>query len=125
MTRAQKEILKIVREQKHLTADEVYAEAKKEIANIALGTVYRNLNAFAEKDTIRRIQRGDAPDFYDGKPSPHGHVICSGCGGVSDIDIPELEGFVQAHIDMEILTVELLARCVCKECGQKAGGHND
>ena len=117
MTKAQKEILRIVQGNKHITADEVYTQAKKAITNIALGTVYRNLNAFAENGIIRRIQRGDAPDFYDGNTSPHGHVVCISCGKVNDLIMPGLEEYAKKHSQIKIIKLELLAHCVCAECG--------
>jgi Fe2+ or Zn2+ uptake regulation protein len=42
----------------NLTADKVYAEARKKIANISLGTVYRNLNKLALKGYIAIVQTG-------------------------------------------------------------------
>ena len=40
----------------HPTAEMVYREVKKEIPNISLGTVYRNLNALADASQIKRIR---------------------------------------------------------------------
>ena len=40
----------------HPTAFEVYEEAKKELHNISLGTVYRNLNVLLENKKIIQIK---------------------------------------------------------------------
>ena len=116
MTVAQNAILQAVREQMHPTADAVYAEVKKEIPSIALGTVYRNLSQFAEKNAIRRIPRSNAPDFFDGKTDTHDHIICIECGKVSDLCLPGLIDVVNAYTKTEVLSVELSASHICLDC---------
>ncbi|MCL2617175.1 MAG: transcriptional repressor [Defluviitaleaceae bacterium] len=119
MTKIQKAILFVVREKGHLTADEVYTQIKKEVSNIALGTVYRNLAQFAENKIIRRISRANAPDFFDGNTAAHDHIICIDCGKARDIKLPGLPEFVRAHANVEILSVELSANYVCSQCTAK------
>ena len=49
-------ILAIVKNTKvHPTAEWVYQEAKKEMPSIGIATVYRNLNALAERGEFKRI----------------------------------------------------------------------
>jgi len=116
LTKAQNAILKIVCKQRHSTADSVYEELKKEISNVALGTVYRNLSQFAERGVIRRILRSNAPDFFDGNIVPHDHTICVNCGGISDIHLPGLVETVNACTKTEIISVELSVSHICSEC---------
>ena len=116
MTTAQKTILQAVCDLGHPTAEIVYAEVKKIIPSIALGTIYRNLSQFAERNIIRRVQRGDAPDYFDGNVKPHDHVICQKCGRVSDVSVSGLLDFVNSHSPTKILTVEISATHICNEC---------
>ena len=116
MTKAQNSILKIVYEKQHSTADVVFEEVKKEIPNVALGTVYRNLSQFAEQNVIRRVPRSNAPDFFDGITAIHDHVICVKCGKISDIHLPKLVDVVKAHTGTEVLSVELSVNHICAEC---------
>lgn len=69
----------------HPTADKVYDEIRKEIPNISLGTVYRNLNQLAEAGEILKVSCGDGCDHFDGNPSPHYHFICKSCHCVLDL----------------------------------------
>ena len=46
----------------HPTAEELYLEAKKEMPNISMGTVYRNLGQMAEEGLIRRLHFAAQPD---------------------------------------------------------------
>ena len=59
----------------HLTAEEVYEIARKEISNISLGTVYRNLIVLTNLRKIRKIKTFDAKDHYD-RMHKHNHFIC-------------------------------------------------
>ena len=52
----------------HPTADVVYMNVRKEIPNISLGTVYRNI-------------------------TPHYHFVCQKCGSVHDLNLPVVESF--------------------------------
>ena len=54
MTRQRALILDIMREKspQHLTADELFNEARLRMPHIARGTVYRNLNLLAESGEI-------------------------------------------------------------------------
>mgnify|MGYP000939806370 CR=1 FL=1 len=40
----------------HLTAEEIYKEARKEMPNISLGTVYRNLGNLVDEGKVRKLQ---------------------------------------------------------------------
>ena len=72
----------------HPTAEELYLEVKKDIPNLSLGTVYRNLNLLENSGEIVKIS-ADGADRYDGNLAPHCHFSCVKCGSVTDIKLPE------------------------------------
>ena len=74
----------------HPTAETVYNDLKKELPNISLGTVYRNLNLLADTGEILRISSGIGPDHYDGNTSLHYHFICTKCRQILDLDLEAL-----------------------------------
>ena len=117
MTKAQETILRIVDKRRHLTAEDVCEELKKEMANVSISTVYRNLNQFSEKNIIRRVSRGNKPDFFDSNVEAHGHIVCVHCGKVSDVCLVGLEKIINEQAKGKVLGVELLASCICSECG--------
>ncbi|MDR1510641.1 MAG: transcriptional repressor [Synergistaceae bacterium] len=91
MTHTQNEILAFVmNSNQHLTAERIYQELKVKLPNIALGTVYRNLNQFADNNQIRRVRRANAPDFFERNLLPHQHKICARCGRMSDVSIADI-----------------------------------
>lgn len=68
----------------HPTADEVYAHVRREIPNISLGTVYRNLKCLEETGCIRRVPLTNGPDRFDHRLEDHFHLFCQQCGRVFD-----------------------------------------
>ena len=86
MTQQRRLILDILRQApRHLTAEEIYAEARAQMPSIALGTVYRNLGLLTEGGEIRRLEVPGASARYDRAASPHPHFICTACGAIRDI----------------------------------------
>ncbi|MFW5996355.1 MAG: Fur family transcriptional regulator [Halanaerobiaceae bacterium] len=88
MTKQRKAILNILRDTDiHPTADWIYEQVKKEIPNISLGTVYRNLNVLTEMGEIMALDYGSSYSRFDGNPNNHYHFKCEKCGNVFDVDL--------------------------------------
>ena len=68
----------------HPTAREVYEMVQKQIPNISLGTVYRNLSALSDSGEILSITVGDGFEHFDGDTSSHLHLHCRKCGHITD-----------------------------------------
>lgn len=75
----------------HPTADVVYMNVRKELPNISLGTVYRNLTLLADTGEIKRIRVGDGVDHFDPDISPHYHFVCTECGSVIDLEMDNID----------------------------------
>ena len=76
----------------HPSADWVYAKLKPEIADLSLGTVYRNLALFKERGEIISLGTVNGVERFDGNTEPHVHYICTACGDVldlKDLAVPE------------------------------------
>ena len=62
MPKYTEEILAAVTElQQHPTAEQVFLEMKREHPSIAIGTVYKHLNALAEEGLLHRITESGSP----------------------------------------------------------------
>lgn len=99
-------VLEIVRKSRnHPTAEAVYAEARKHMPAISLGTVYRNLRQLTENGLIRSVTFGSAPDRFDGMLDAHEHFVCTHCGAIFDIQPtlsnPQLPGKRVAHYRLD------------------------
>ncbi len=121
MTRQKTVILDVIRSDKcHHTAEEIYFLAKDLLPSISKATVYNNLKALVDERIIRKISGDDGPDRYDSSYIPHGHLICTECGGVFDIDLPCIETIITDRIGMIPESYELKVRAVCSACRQRA-----
>ncbi len=85
-SRQRERVLDVVRSTKsHPTADWVFHEVRKDMPNISLATVYRNLNLLAESGEINEVLC-DGQLRFDANKDEHFHFICTSCKGIFDID---------------------------------------
>ena len=88
-SRQRERILQIIeRSDRHLSAEEIYEEARRDYPKISLGTVYRNLSVLAELGRIQRLQFAGDIDRFDRKTDEHYHFLCDRCGEIYDLPIP-------------------------------------
>lgn len=113
-TRQKNLILKIVDNgHDHLDAYGIYELCKKEMPNISLGTVYRNLSNLSNENRIKKIKI-DGIDRYD-KNIPHCHFVCDRCNNIIDI-------FDYNFNDIELIDgnlvddYEIKFKGICKKC---------
>lgn len=122
-TRQREAILKVLKgTRSHPTADWIYSEVRKEIPNISLGTVYRNLRVLTENGEISEIDLSGKLSRYDACMESHYHFRCDKCGKVFDLHetvnkgmdekIARDTGFWVTHHRLEF-------RGLCKDCQKK------
>ncbi|MGI6162043.1 MAG: Fur family transcriptional regulator [Christensenellales bacterium] len=126
MTKLQKAILDIViNTGEHLSAEQVYWLVKQKFSSVSLGSVYRNLNRFADANMIRRVARAGAADYYEGNTAPHDHAQCIHCGQMMDIALPNLMSFLKGQISGEVISVDMTVNYICPNCINKDIGKPD
>lgn len=106
----------------HPTADNVYMAIRRQIPNISLGTVYRNLTMLVESGEITRLRVGDGADHFDYDTSPHYHFVCTECGSVIDLDMANIDSILKlagAGFDGRIVGHVTYFYGVCGSCCQK------
>lgn len=109
-------ILKIINNsKKHPSANEVYEEARLEIPNISLGTVYRILNNLVEKGKIRVVWSINNIHRYDNISWKHDHFICIKCGEVEDVEkISNKE--IKIINNNKVLDCDITYKGICDKC---------
>lgn len=103
----------------HPTAEMVYQEVKKEIPNISLGTVYRNLNALADASQIKRISIPKDVDHYDHRHDEHYHFCCTECHQLYDLPGTTIHQLVHQLEQEEMVKIEdyeVLFYGICPKC---------
>lgn len=68
----------------HPSAEKIYAQVKKKLPQISLGTVYRILDGFKKNGMILELETSQQ-NRYDGDLSPHAHFICQKCNQLFDV----------------------------------------
>ena len=68
----------------HPTADWIYAQLHPLYPDLSLGTVYRNLSQLKKAGQIASVGVYDGHERFDGRVSPHAHIVCSGCHAILD-----------------------------------------
>src|SRR4051794_28071704 len=82
-------LARLLRERpRHVTADELYEEARALVPGVSLPTVYATLDLLADVGAVRQVPLPGGPALYDSRPEPHHHVRCRRCGALSDLDVP-------------------------------------
>lgn len=113
-------ILKIVRaDMSHPTVDAVYQALRREIPNVSLATVYRNLNLLAENGDIRKIESLDGTAHFDFNTGNHYHFICINCNKVYDIPCDVAPDAVKKAEELSgchIISHDLTFQGICHDC---------
>ncbi len=119
MTKQKRTIYSILRAtDTHPTAEWIYQQARREIPDISLGTVYRNLQVLRDEGKILELDYGREQRRYDGNPEPHYHFVCTCCGRVLDFDpdAPPVDPAVLAAAPGRVLSHRLECYGVCRDC---------
>ena len=116
-------ILACLRQTKeHPSAEWVYSQLKPQIADLSLGTVYRNLSLFKEQGIITSLGTVNGVERFDANTDPHVHYICTGCGKVLDlhqIQVPEdLNQAAAIGSGGEVTGCQLTFTGVCGQCAR-------
>lgn len=105
----------------HPTAAWIFENVRKEIPNISLGTVYRNLARLSEDGIILKIDGGDGVERFDADTKDHYHMMCKHCGSVSDVFIDyadELDKKASEFCGCRIDCHKLMFCGICPNCNQ-------
>ena len=92
LTKARGAVLRVIRRSsEHLTANEVFVDARRDLPSISFATVYNSLRYLREAGLIAEIQFGNGASRFDRMTSRHDHAICTQCGTLVDIEmeVPE------------------------------------
>lgn len=106
----------------HPTADQIYDRVRKEIPNISLGTVYRNLQKLAADGNIQ-VLNIERTQHFDPILERHPHFICESCSSVYDVSLErreEAEAFHLPDTGFTVTSHQLSLYGTCETCSCRA-----
>jgi len=117
-------ILRCLKDTKsHPNAAWIYEEVRKEIPNISLGTVYRNLRLMSHMGEIQEMDLAGEHSRFDGNAENHYHFRCVNCDRIFDIDEPidgDIDERVSRSTGFEVMSHRLEFRGLCSDCRRKS-----
>lgn len=77
----------LLREGKHLTADQVLTHVRRQLPSISPATVYNTLHELSEMGVVRELDLGLGLEQrrYDVATEKHDHMVCMVCGRIEDV----------------------------------------
>lgn len=104
----------------HPTAEQIFMQAKRNMPDISIATVYNCLDTLVKCDLIREVRLDRAATRYCPNMQDHSHFYCEKCGEVYDVyytptslkralKLPD--GFALRHLDLAM-------QGLCNSCKQ-------
>lgn len=120
MTKQRQTVLRVIRgSPKHLTANEIFEDARRLLPSISFATVYNSLRFLKKEGLIGEVQFGTDAKLYDRKLMPHDHAICNDCGKLVDLELSLPDGLFEEaakRSKFKVESIELTLRGLYPEC---------
>ncbi len=103
----------------HHTADWIYEQVRREIPNISLGTVYRDLRQLKQEGEIFELDLAGTVSMFNGNTQDHYHFTCERCGHIFDVDEPvheEMNDSIARKTGFKVSYHRLEFHGLCKDC---------
>jgi len=121
ITPERKLLLRIISENAHLDASEIYQLAKREDPKINLSTVYRTVRLLEELGVVEASELGEDHQHYEVRVDEHYHLICLDCGKVVEIPPVDAVRKLGKERGFEVVGVKLELLGYCAACQRKRG----
>jgi Fe2+ or Zn2+ uptake regulation protein len=120
LTKQRQVVLRVIRESdNHLTANEVFENARRILPGISFATVYNSLRFLKQERLIGEVRIGADAARYDRKLSRHDHALCNSCGKLVDLELSIPVALIEQASTLSKFaaeSLELTLRGLCPEC---------
>lgn len=120
LTKQRQTVLQVIHEsEKHLTANEVFDDARRLLPSISFATVYNSLRYLKNEGLIGEVRFGTDATRYDRKLTRHDHALCNNCGKLVDLELPITAGLLEeaaARSKFRAESIEFTLRGLCPAC---------
>ncbi|HMQ03819.1 MAG TPA: transcriptional repressor [Pyrinomonadaceae bacterium] len=120
LTKQRQAVLQVIREaDEHLTANEVFEDARRILPGISFATVYNSLRFLKEQGMIGEVRFGNDAARYDRTLTRHDHAVCNNCGKLIDLALPIPDDLVRKGERLSKFkaeSIEVVLRGLCPDC---------
>lgn len=105
-----------------MSAEQVAAELSRKRVSANITTVYRELEFLRQRGILAPVTLADGVQRYESADlGHHHHLVCLGCNGIQDIDLPHdelhaAEGRIEKSHGFTVLRHALEFYGHCKKC---------
>ena len=120
LTKQRREVYEVLLETRdHPSAVQVFNRVQRRMPTISLATVYNCLETLSQCGLIRQVNFDRGPSRFCPNTHGHAHFICTRCGTVRDVDLPdaaELAKIWQMPPECHVSQYEFSLRGLCRQC---------
>jgi Fur family ferric uptake transcriptional regulator len=114
----------------HSTAEQIHALVCQDEQHVemALSTVYRNLDALAEMGLVVAFADGGGVMTYEWAASeaPHHHLLCENCGHTQEVELKSISGLIDEVQQEHGFAIDLRHMAIHGQCaGCQRGASTD
>ena len=117
-------VLHAVEELGHATPDEVLSRVREQSKAVNVSTVYRTLELLEELGLVRHAHITDrAPTYHSTATPDHVHLVCRGCGQITEVAPEVIEPMTATLHDGYGFTTDIGHLTIfgtCRSCGEGA-----
>jgi Fur family transcriptional regulator, ferric uptake regulator len=121
MTPQRQLVLDAVRALGHATPEQICARVQETAPAVNITTVYRTLDLLERIGVVRHTHLGHGAPSYSEQEHQHVHLVCHGCGTVSEVPTDLMDGLAarlraDEGFELDVTHVALSGRCAsCRE----------
>lgn len=123
LTKQRQAVLQVIlAAEEHLTANEVFENARQVLPGISFATVYNSLRYLKTEGLIGEVSFGNDAARYDRNLTRHDHAICRNCGKLVDLDLNIPAALIKEAAKMSKFnaeSIELTLRGLCPDCSKQ------
>jgi len=102
----------------HLSAEEVFQQARIQLPELSRATVYNALGELAEAGLLGMVE-GPGPRRFDANVTPHHHFRCRECHQLHDVELDSVEVTLRER-GFKVQSSHVLLEGLCPRCAAAA-----
>lgn len=98
--------------ERHISAEDLHAEALAHDVQVSLATIYNALHQFTKAGLLREVVVGPGRSYFDNNTTPHHHFFIEGEGLLIDIPADQVvfNQLPATPSDMKIARIDVIVR---------------